>query len=191
MAVSLSELLTTLYPRTAFLILRRSRALYLYAIVYGLIALFVALALERLTASRTIQLEGFGLSSPWVRAIAIGITVKAFLHLRLFNVSVGSQSVPVGLETLVQLFEPALLRTVLLDEFTTVRAHATARARGYPSLDAVKTKAKAEIPPTLPTQERAAFANDIDRATSVVEVLEHFLRFLGRRNLDRVFPATP
>ena len=105
--------------------------------------------------------------------------------------SVGSQSVPVGLETLVQLFEPALLRTILLDEFTAVRAFTTARAREYPSLDAVKARAKAEIPPTLPSQERAAFANDIDRATGVVEVMEHFLRFLGRKNLDRVFPAKP
>jgi hypothetical protein len=33
--VSLSELLTTLYPRTMFLLLRRSRALYLYAAAYG------------------------------------------------------------------------------------------------------------------------------------------------------------
>jgi hypothetical protein len=83
----------------------------------------------------------------------------------------------------------ALLRTILLDEFTAVRAFATARPPAYPSLDAVKTRAKAEIPPTLPSQERAAFANDIDRATGVVEVIEHFLRFLGRKNLERVFPA--
>jgi hypothetical protein len=190
-AVSLSELLTTLYPRTTFLLLRRSRALYAYAAAYGVIALVVALLLEQLTASGAIQLEGFGLSSPWIRALAVGLTVKAFLHLRLFNVSVGSQSVPVGLETLVQLFEPALLRTILLDEFTAVRAFATARAREYPSLDVVKARAKSEIPSTLPSQERAAFANDIDRATGVVEVMEHFLRFLGRQNLDRVFPAKP
>ena len=186
--VSLSELLTTLYPRTAFLLVRRSRALYAYAAAYGLIALAVALLLEQLTAAGAIQLEGFGLSSPWIRAIAVGLTVKAFLHLRLFNVSVGSQSVPVGLESLVQLFEPALLRTILLDEFTAVRVFTSARAREYPSLEAVKAQAKAEIPSTLPSLERAAFSNDIDRATGVVEVMEHFLRFLGRKNLDRVFP---
>ena len=188
-AVSLSELLTTQYPRTSFLILKKSRALHTYALAYGVIALLVTLLLETLTASGAIQLEGFGLSSPWIRAIAVGITVKAFLHLRLFNVSVGSQSVPVGLETLVQFFEPALLRTILLDEFTAVRAYVAARAHGYPSLDAVKARAKEEIPPTLPNQERAAFSNDIDRATSVVQVMEHLLRFLGRKNLDRVFPA--
>ena len=61
----------------------------------------------------------------------------------------------------------------------------------YPSLEAVKTRAKEEIPPTLPNQERAAFSNDIDRATSVVQVMEHLLRFLGRKNLERVFPARP
>jgi hypothetical protein len=188
-AISLSELLTTQYPRTSFLILRRSRALYTYALAYGVIALVVMLLLETLTDSKVIQLEGFGLSSPWIRAIAVGVTVKAFLHLRLFNVSVGSQSVPVGLETLVQFFEPALLRTILLDEFTAVRAYVAMRALGYPSLEAVKTRAKEEIPPTLPNQERAAFSNDIDRATSVVQVMEHVLRFLGRKNLDRVFPA--
>jgi hypothetical protein len=190
-AVSLSELLTTQYPRTSFLILRRSRALHTYALAYGLIALVVMLVLEALTASKAIQLEGFGLSSPWIRASAVGVTVKAFLHLRLFNVSVGSQSVPVGLETFVQFFEPALLRTILLDEFTAVRAFVAARALGYPSLEAVKARAKEEIPPTLPNQERAAFSNDIDRATSVVQVMEHLLRFLGRKNLERVFPARP
>ena len=190
-AVSLSELLTTQYPRTSFLILRKSRALYTYVLAYGALALVVMLLLETLTESKVIQLEGFGLSSPWIRAIAIGIAVKAFLHIRLFNVSVGSQSVPVGLETLVQFFEPALLRTILLDEFTAVRAYVGARARGYPSLEAVKARAKEEIPPTLPNQERAAFSNDIDRATSVVQVMEHVLRFLGRKNLERVFPAHP
>ena len=70
-----------------------------------------------------------------------------------------------------------------------MRAFVTIRAREYPSLDVVKTRAKSEIPPTLPSQERAAFASDIDRATGGVEVMEHFLRFLGRKNLDRVFPA--
>jgi hypothetical protein len=188
-AVSLSELLTTQYPRTAFLLLWRSRALHVYAVAYGVIAGLVALLLDKLIAAKAIQLEGIGLSSPWVRAVVVGLTVKAFLHLRLFNVSVGSQSVPVGLETLVQLFEPALLRTILLDEFTAVRAFAADRARGYASLEAVKAKAKAEIPPTLPSQERAAFSNDIDRATGVVEMMEHFLRFLGRKNLDRGSPA--
>ena len=64
LAVTLSELLTTLYPRTAFLLLRRSRALYAYAAAYGLIALVVTLLVDQLTASGTIQLEGFGLSSP-------------------------------------------------------------------------------------------------------------------------------
>jgi hypothetical protein len=66
-----------------------------------------------------------------------------------------------------------------------VRAFTTARAREYPSLDAVKARAKAEIPPTCRAR-RAAFANDIDRATGS-SWMEHFLR-PGRKN-DRVFPA--
>ena len=33
--------------------------------------------------------------------------------------------------------------------------------------------------------------DDIDRATSVVQVMEHLLGFLGRKNLERVFPARP
>ena len=118
--ISVLELITAKYPRTYFL-LKKNRKLYLYALTYGAVAFGIMLGLGALVTAGTVKLEGLGLSSPWVQAIAVGLTTKAFLHINLFNVTVGSQPMPVGLETLVQLFEPALLRTILLDEFNAVR----------------------------------------------------------------------
>ena len=98
------ELITSRYPRTFFL-LRKSWALYAYALIYGAIGFGVTLGLASLIRTGTIKLEGLGLSGPWVQSLAVGLTIKAFLHIRLFSVGVGSQSFPVGVETIVKLFE--------------------------------------------------------------------------------------
>ena len=146
------------------------------------------LGLGALVTAGTVKLEGLGLSSPWVQAIAVGLTTKAFLHINLFNVTVGSQPMPVGLETLVQLFEPALLRTILLDEFNAVRNYIQPYADKYSDLGADKVKIAQNIPPTLPPQERAAFDSDLDKTNAVIDAMELFLRFLGRASFNRVFP---
>src|ERR1700736_1601035 len=95
------ELITSKYPRTFFL-LKRCPALYVYALIYGLIGLGVMLGLNYLVSQKAVTLEGFGLSNPWWQAVAIGLSVKAFLHLRIFSVGVGGQSFPIGTETIVQ-----------------------------------------------------------------------------------------
>jgi uncharacterized membrane protein len=66
------ELVTSKYPRTPFL-LRRSLALYGYALVYGLIAFGVTLGIGSLINAGVIKLAGIGLSmeryiAPRVRA---------------------------------------------------------------------------------------------------------------------------
>ncbi len=191
-AVSASELITTRYPRTYFL-LKRSRALYAYVLIYGFIAFGVLFLSDALVRAGTVKLEGLGLSSPWVRAIAVGITVKAFLHINLFTVGAGSQSKPVGLETVVQLFEPQLLRTITLDEDDAVKRYIQPRAARYPpdnpnNLNNVKALIKDNVPAALPDEERAAFENDVDKAPTVTRAMEKFLRFVGRATFERVFP---
>ncbi len=42
---------------------------------------------------------------------------------------------------------------------------------------------------TVSPQEKAAFENDVDKADSVTEAMELFLRFLGRSTFERVFPV--
>ncbi len=185
--ISVLELITAKYPRTYFL-LRKNLKLYVYALIYGVIAFGIMLGLRALVTAGTIKLEGLGLSSPWVQAIAVGVTTKAFLHINLFNVTVGAQTMPVGLETLVQLFEPTLLRMILLDEFNAVRSYVKPYADKHSLLTDDRAKIKENIPSTLPTQERAAFESDLDKTSTVTEAMELFLRFLGRANFNRVFP---
>lgn len=181
------ELITSKYPRTFFL-LKKSCALYVYALIYGVIGCGVMLVLDLFIKAGSIKLEGFGLSNPWVQSVAVGLSIKAFLHIRLFSVGVGSQSFPVGIETIVQLFEPWLLRTIELDHFNAGRNFIGSRANKYSDLDDVKRRIKDNLPRTFSEQERTAFQADVDRATTVVETMELYLGFLGRKSFDRVFP---
>jgi hypothetical protein len=142
------ELITSKYPRT-FSLLRHSWAFYAYAIIYGVIAFCVMLGLGALVKSGTVKLEGLGLSSPWVQAVVIGVAFKAFLHIRLFSVSLGAESFPVGVETLVQLFEPWLQRTIELDHFNSLRNYIAPRAQKYSDLDLVKQQIAQNLPPSM------------------------------------------
>lgn len=181
------ELLTSKYPRTFFL-LKRCWAIYAYALIYGAIGFGAALGLTSLIQAEAIKVEGLGLSSPWVQSLAIGLTIRAFLHIRLFSVGVGGQSFPVGVETLVQLFEPWLLRTIEVEQFNAARDFIAPRAKKYTDLADVKARIRAGIPQSLPSQEKTAFLADVERATAVLDALELYLSFLGRRSFDRVFP---
>jgi hypothetical protein len=105
--VTAIELITTKYPRTPEFI-TKSRWFYAYILVYGTLGA-AALALLPLVGSE-ITMTGVGLENPWVKALLVGFSVKAVLHIRIVTVSTGpNQSFPVGLETLVQLFEPWML----------------------------------------------------------------------------------
>jgi hypothetical protein len=177
------ELVTSKYPGTWFLVIR-DPAFLLYIALYGILAVAGFWLLDALVAAEKIKLEGLGLSSPWVKALYVGIAVKALLHINIAKVG----TTPIGLELAVQLFEPQLLRTILLNEFSAVREYVAPYAAKYPGLPMVQAKIKANIPPSLPAAERAAFENDIDHAPNEQIALEKFLGFLGRRTFNRVFP---
>jgi hypothetical protein len=183
------ELITSKYPRTLSL-LRHSWAFYAYGIVYGIIAFCVMLGLRALVKSGTVKLEGLGLANPWVQALATGVTFKALLHIRLFSVSIGAESFPVGVETLVQLFEPWLLRTIELDHFNALRNYIAPRAQKYIDLDLVKKQIAQNLPPSMSADgaEGKAFLADVQRAGSVSEALRLYMNAVGRRLFDSVFP---
>lgn len=179
------ELITGQYPRTFFLI-SGCYQLWAYAVIYGLIAVAVVLLLPYLTST---TIEGIGLESPWVRAIAIGVSVKAFLHIRLFNVGTGpGQSFPVGVESIVQIFEPWLLRSIDLEHFNAIRQYVTRYANQYPDLEVVKGKIKGEIPTKFTPQEQAALHSDVGTADSTENAMEIYLTYVGRKTFERVFP---
>lgn len=184
---TLLELVTSRYPRTFFLI-AKSSSLYAYALIYGFISGVVMLGLDYLVAQGTVKLEGLGLSSPYVRAVAVGLTAKALLHVRLFSVAVGSQTFPIGIETFVQPFEPWLLRLIELEHFDSASKLVAPRAAKYADLNDVEARIRAELPLRLPPAERSAFLADLDRASTVSEAMQLYLEFVGRRIFNRVFP---
>ena len=184
--LSLLELVTSKYQQTSFL-LRKSVAFYLYGIIYGLLALGATLGLGALSAAGTFKLEGLGMSNVWMRAIAIGISFKALLHIRLFSVTTGSGAFPIGVETLVQFFEPPLTRRILLDQFNAMQAFIDPRAKKYNVLAKVKGDISDNVP-ALPAQERTAFLADVEKAATVTEAMRLYLALVGRPGFDRVFP---
>lgn len=178
------ELITGQYPRTFFL-LSGCKLLWLYAVIYGAIAAIVVALLPHLPGT---TIEGVGLENPWFQAVAVGISLKAFLHIRLFNVSTGpGQSFPVGVESLVQVFEPWLLRSIDLEHFNAVRQFVKDHAARHSDLDAAKAAIRAEIPPSFSDQEKAALNSDVETSTSVEQAMETYLTYVGRATFERVF----
>ncbi len=218
------ELVTTKYPRTANLF-RKSWALWVYAVTYGLIASGFTWGYVPLTKAGVFQVGAVtpgGKSEPktgtgaptgekkdgpaaptdpqnradeptepsWVVAVLLGLSAKALLHIRLFSVtSAGTeQAFPIGTESVVMLFEPWLLRTILIHEDTAVRAYLDPKAARYPDLAAVQQKIINAIPSALSQAERTALELDVKSKTNVRAAMELFLRAFGSGAVDRVFP---
>jgi hypothetical protein len=184
--VTFLELITSHYPNTYFL-LKKSRSLYIYVLTYGIISFCIMLLIRELTNAGMIKLEGIGLSSKWIQAIVVGISAKAFLHIRLFNVNTGSQSFPIGIESFVYLFEPWLLRKIELDEFNAVREFIDTLVTSEMNIESVKRKIEDNIPSVFPKNEKAAFLADLNQKNTVTGCLELYLTFFGRKSFNRVF----
>ncbi len=178
------ELITSKYPRTYFL-LYRCTALYAYIAIYGVIGLGTTLLLPYLP----VKIEGIDQSSAWINAILVGISIKAILHIRLFNVTTGAgNEFPVGLETILQLFEPWLLRTIDLDHFMGVRRYIGLRSARYVDSGVVRATILANIPPAFTAAERAALTTDVAHLTTVAELMELYLSYVGRGTFEQIFP---
>ena len=213
-AIAWVELVTSKYPRTIRLFWKRSRALWTYAIIYGLISFGFTLAYVPLTGAglpRTDRAAPPGANSPeaasvasgpdpgsssdggpsFIVAVMLGLSAKALLHIRLFSVPAAgtAESFPVGTETVVQLFEPWLLRTVEIDEFNEVATYLEAKAKRYTKLDVVRQTIKENLPRSLPEAERAAILQDVEHAIGVRDALEIYLRAFGVSTVDRRFPS--
>src|ERR1017187_1864869 len=161
-----TELRTSKYPNTGFLI-RWSRPFWIYCFTYGLIALGGLLLFDLLVQKNQLKVEGLGLESAYIRALVVGLSSKAIMQLNIFTVTSGSSSFPVGIKTIVQLFEPFLLRQIDLDEFNAVREFVAPYAACFSQLDEVKTMVKQNIPSSFSQEERTAFQNEIDKETQI------------------------
>ncbi len=151
--------------------------------------------IDYLSASKAITLEGPTISNGWAQAIAIGIAVKALLHIRLFNVTAGTQSIPVGVESIVLLFEPWLLRQIELCHWLAMRAFIKPKAENISvpndsttKLEVVKGKVLAGIPTSFSNIEKLSFKDDVNKAETEVEVLEMYLNLVGPGPFKGTFP---
>jgi len=172
------ELITTDYPMTPN---------FVFVVIYGAIAAVVILILPLITDQATVS--SVGLANPWIKAAVVGFTIKAFLHVRLFTVSTGpGSSFPVGIETIVQLFEPWMLRSLELDHWNKQQAFATARAGAFPTVAAASAQALANIPTVTTHAVRAAFNADIAAAGTQAEVIVVYMKYFGTASAKRVFP---
>jgi hypothetical protein len=189
------ELIVTKYPHTYFVLtIRKSPFFYVYTSLYGLIA-------SLLMMTNFLHLEKYGLTNPWIQALVIGFTVKSLLHIRIFSIpksAGGKEVVPIGLETIVHLFEPWLLRTIDIDEFNGVRAFLADWLHRYPDAASVGQVIENNLPERLLTDSECAFLiRDLKRAISdsspddekkVQDALEIYLRYLGKKSLHQTFP---
>ena len=187
--ITLVELVSSKYPRTMSMI-KSCRCLYVYSLIYGAISLVVMAALDYFIAVGAIQLGEGSFPNRWLQSIAVGFSTKALLHIRVFTVTVGSQAIPVGIETIVQTFEPTLLQCIEIHEFNKVREFLEPRARLYDDLEDVQAKIRSELPPALAEADRKSFELDLKNTKSPMEALELYFRRFGKTSVERVFPLT-
>jgi len=166
-AVTYVELVTSNYPRTGFLVVR-SWKLYLYSGIYAVIAGGVTVFWGYLVAADLISFSGAGDSN--------------IVH------SGGMDGLPIGVETLVQPFEPWLLREIDLCHFNEMKSFLKGVEIEYTDLDDVKRMIIKDV--SAMPQDRAevkAFLLDVDEAETVTGVLGLYLTFLGRGSVCRLF----
>jgi len=174
------------YKHTFFLLLPKGRcwSLYIYGIIYGIIAACLTLILTTLIAKQILRIEGLGLENKVVRALYVGFFTEAFLDFSLF--SIGEQRF--GLATIVQAFEPTLKTNIVLDEDHWTKVYIKDRVARYPDIEDVRKCIIADIPVSLPEQEKAAFELDVSKADRTSPAMRLALRQLGRRSFERIFP---
>jgi hypothetical protein len=171
--------------------------LHIYGTFYSAFAGCIAFILNNLLSAEIIKISGLGLSNSWWQAILVGVFTKAFMKTRLFTVSNGvGDPFPVGIDSIVQIFEPWLLNNIRLDDFNHVRTFIKPHADRLDDLRQVKQCIKRNIP-TLPRVEMEAFLVDLDKTRSTTEAMELYLRRFGTTTFLRVFrdigsfPAQP
>jgi hypothetical protein len=185
-AVTAVELVTSKYPRTSRFVLT-SVWFYVYIVIYGVLAALGFILLPLVSDQLTVG--GIGAADPWIKAALIGFSVKALLHIRIFSVSTGpGQSFPVGLESLVQLFEPWMLRSVELDQFNAQSSFIEPRCAPFANVADARTQAKGNPPPGLSPQEKAVFEADIDQAAKPGQVIAAYLKYSGITLTKKTFP---
>lgn len=186
-AVTALELITSKFPQTSIFALKSPWFLG-YIVIYGLLGA-AALTLLPFIADQ-VKTDGGIFGNPWVKAGLVGLSIKAFLHIRILTVTTGpGQSFPVGLETFVQLFEPWMTKRIELDHYSGVSDFIKPRARRYRNVKNARKLAKNKIPSSFNAKEKTALIDDITRAANSTEVIDAYLKYTGVKLTRTAFPV--
>src|SRR5215831_12163891 len=134
--ITATELVTSEYSSTFFTV-RRCPSLYLYSLIYGTIA-FIIVAI----GTGSSHIEVIGISNPWIQAVIVGLSIKAIFHIRLFSVTrgQGADPLPIGLETIVLIFEPQLKHMIEQEETHGLHKFLDPRVLKYHDLQDVRAR---------------------------------------------------
>ncbi len=178
------ELVTSKYPRTFFLALRCGHA-YFYAMVYAIAALLIMLLYEAIVPHNGPHSYLGG--NLWVRAIGVGLFTKSFLHLRIFTIPGHPEPTPIGLETIMLIFIPYLLREVELGHDRREMAFVKDRVHCL-SFTEVSQAVAGNLPDAMAPRDRQGFIASVKKAKHHVRAARLYLRLVGRGHFEMVFP---
>jgi len=187
--ITATELVTSEYSSTFFAVYR-CPSLYLYSLIYGTIA-FIIVAI----GTGSTHIEVIGISNPWMQAIIIGHSIKAIFHIRLFSLTrgQGADPLPIGLETFVQIFEPQLKHKIEQAETHGIHRFLDPRVQKYSDPDDVKVRIMGNLSRHMTREARIAFKQDLedilnDPDERIFGAMQLYLAFMGKKNLERIFP---
>jgi hypothetical protein len=156
--------------------------------IYGVLAGLLQY-LWPLLADQT-RMTGIGIGNGWVRALITGFFIKGLLHIRLVNVATGpGKSFPLGLESIVRIFEPWLLTEIGLHVFSAKKVWLKKHVGAYADVAMARARALDNIPSGFDPAEQASLRADIKRADSAEKVLDVYVTYAGPKALASVFPA--
>ncbi len=189
---TLSELLSSKYAMT-FSFLKKSKSLYFYGALYGLFSVFFFYGLDTVGIYSCLVIPI--LSNIWVQAAVTGLVTKALLHVNILRVD----SVPIGFETLVYIFEPRLLWQIALDEYDARQIFIRDTRNRYPNFEDGLARISENIPRSIDSELADSFLEDLDYKIYVeytgesdearlIFAMDLFLVTYGMQSFKRAFP---
>jgi hypothetical protein len=184
------ELLNSLYPMTCYFLLKKSKSIYIYSLVYGIFSFVFMLGIHYFGIFECVVAPL--ISNVWVQAIFVGISTKAFLHIKFFD----ADPIPIGFETITYLFEPRLLSQIKLDDYNATQEYITDSMLGYHDIAEVLNIVERKLPSTdreisvaFMQDVREEIAEYVDNDKKIMVAMELYLRAYGVSSFNRSFPS--
>ncbi len=180
------ELVTSKYPRTVFLTFRCPH-IYAYSFVYAAAAVIIMLTYEAIVPHNGSRSSFSG--NPWVRAWAIGLFTKSFLHFKIFTVPGHPEPTPIGLETIMLMFVPYLLREIELGHDRRELQFVKGRVESL-SLEVVSKAIQDHLPVAMAKRDQQGFLASVKKSKDGIRAARLYLRLVGRGHFEMVFPRS-